>query len=528
MSPSSTQQPESPVATLIAAVQLKYNLIRITVRRDFKALKSVPGGPYLAVGAAVVLAIVVGLLRFGITETYAESVVFLGLALLVGLLGWTPGMVLVTLYATFDLAVSIGHIPPETVLGRLISYVILYALVVLIPSAQRTTHLRLHLLERERLGDRTNGLLAASVSALVTGGLVFLWATVAPYLLRPVFEFQVGGLPAATARSLTVARRTAVMALQTYDSLLAIVAVLGALIIAVAYQRRVGVVHVPLRLGPGIFLRGRLEWIGRVLRYALVLMLLTGIITGALDIILIAGALIAADFFLPILARIGIVRDSILRIPWSLRALVAFVVTVGVTQAIVDWRYRSFGGSEFFPFVLSLAIGLLVFRLLLDIDEATLKYRLQQAELENPMLVTMGLLTALIFLAMVPEVALADDCSGLSDCARQAGAAISAAFAALVAAAWHMIKGVFSKTPPVLSQLEALLSEEGAAAQRGGLQVLQEKAAKEYYNATGDVEDYYRVRNMTMEEFAEFVRGEYQKTVHQKRSFGFGISGRGR
>lgn len=518
----------APVAAIEAAARLKYHLVRYTVTRDLEALRSIPGGPWLAIGAATATATIFGLLRVGIAEMYAESVIFLLLALVIGLLGWTPGILLVLLYAGFDLVISLGYIPPETVFGRLISYAVLYGLVVLIPSAQRTIYLLVLQRGRERIDEFGSwDLIAASVSALVTGGLVYLWATVAPYLIRPLFEFRVGGLSSWTARSLTVSRRTAVMTLQTNELLLAVAAFVAALVIAVGYQRRAGVVHVPHGLGSGTVLRGRLQWIGRLPRYALVLIVLAGIITDSLDIALILGALVAADLLLPVLVRVRIVRDIFRRIPWLVRVVLAFVVTFGVTQAVVEWRYRPLGDSEFFPFVLSLAIGLLVFRLLLDFDEVAMDYRIARMEEDDSTIVPGVMLVALIagvFIATVPDVALADDCSGLSDCVRVATAAVSAAFAALVAAVWYMVKGVFSKVPPVLSQLEPLLSEEGANAQRGTYDTLREKARREYLAETQDFEGFHEMKTMTYDEILEFIEERQGKS--RSRIRGFSIWGR--
>ena len=499
----------APIVALRAVTRLKYHLIRFTVKRDLETLRIIPGGPWLAIGAAVAMATTFGLLRVGIGEMYAESVAFLLLAPVVGLLGWTLGVLLVLLYAAFDLSVSLGSIPPETVLGRLVSYGVLYALVVLIPSAQRTVYLTVLQRGRERTDGHNHWELAAAItSALVTGGLVYLWATVAPYLIRPLFEYSVGGLSSGTARSLTVSRRTAMMTLQSQELLLSASAFIAALVVAIVIQRRASVVHVPHGLGPGMVLRGRLEWIARLFRYALVLVVLAGVITDALDIVLIAGAFVAADLLLPALARVKAVHTRLLRVPWRARVLVAFLLTFVVTQAIVEWRYRPLGGSEFFPYVLSLAIGLLIFRILLDIDEAAMEYRIAKTEEDDPTIVPSVVLVAFAtfaFLAMVPDVALADDCSGLTDCVRVATAAVSAAFAALVAAVWYMVKGVFSKVPPFIGHLEPLLSEHGAKAQGKTYDILREKARREYLMETQDIEGFHQMKTMSLEEIREFI-----------------------
>lgn len=516
----------APIVALKAITRLKYRLIRFTVKRDLETLRTVPGGPWVAIGAAVAMSAAFGLFRVDVGEMYAESVVFLLLAPVVGLLGWTPGVLLVLLYAAFDLSVSLGYIPPETVLGRLVSYGVLYALVVLIPSAQRTVYLIV--LHREWRDNHGRWKLAAALaSALVTGGLVYLWATVAPYLIRPLFEYSVGGLSSGTARSLTVSRRTAIMTLQTQELVLSVSAFVAALVVAIGIQRRAGIVHVPHGLGSGGVLRGRFEWIARLFRYALVLVVLAGVITDALDIILIGGSFVVADLLLPALARVKAVHTRLLRVPWRARVLVAFVLTFVVTQAIVEWRYRPLGGSEFFPYVLSLAIGLLIFRILLDIDEASMEYRIAKTEEDDPIIVRSVVLVGFatfVFLAIVPDVALADDCSSLTDCVRVATAAVSAAFAALVAAVWYMVKGVFSKVPPVISHLEPLLSEEGAEAQRKTYDILREKARREYLTETQDIEGFHQMKTMSLEEIREFIderRGQQSSGIR-----GFSIWGR--
>lgn len=60
--------------------------------------------------------------------------------------------------------------------------------------------------------------------------------------------------------------------------------------------------------------------------------------------------------------------------------------------------------------------------------------------------------------------------------------------------AWDFVKDVFDTTPPVLSELGQGASKEGADAQRGGIQAIMEKAAKDHLGKTGDIESYYQER----------------------------------
>lgn len=61
--------------------------------------------------------------------------------------------------------------------------------------------------------------------------------------------------------------------------------------------------------------------------------------------------------------------------------------------------------------------------------------------------------------------------------------------------------GVFAPMPPVIGELAPLLSEEGAAAERGGMDALKEMKAREALRDRGDYDEYLRVKNMPMDQF---------------------------
>jgi hypothetical protein len=449
---SSTGEPaggdgdDSWVRQAESAVRRRAAWVRETARLDLAALDSLPGGHQsVFVGVGVMVGLF-SLLRVGIADLYTESLPFLVLAIVVGTLGWTPGVVLVVGHAVVDLVVSLGDLSLGTLVGRGVSYVVLYALVVSIPATQRAVHARLDRLDRQYSWLDP---VAAPASAVWAGALVALWAEVAPYLVRAAFE-----------RSPNVA---AVATIQDNAVLLAAVTVLVAGATAIGYQRRVGVMVTRPWPADERLLPGRFVWLRRLLRYGVVVALVSGILTSALDLVILAVALFAADLTVPRVVGNPTLKRALLAIPYTVRLGLAFVLTFLVASTVMTIRYAPVGDSEFFPLVTSLAVGLFVFRVLLNVDEPDEPTggdddrtrgrdgRDQTADVSDTADEEPGsarsvssvllVLAALLVLASVPEPVLAHDCSGLADCENGARAGTAAGVTALALALWYWTSG---------------------------------------------------------------------------------------
>jgi len=73
---------------------------------------------------------------------------------------------------------------------------------------------------------------------------------------------------------------------------------------------------------------------------------------------------------------------------------------------------------------------------------------------------------------------------------------------------WDWIKTVFGKEPPVVGELDPLLSPEGAEAERAMVEILKAKKAIDCLNKTGDTDEYYRIKGLSTKDFLkEFAPG---------------------
>ena len=73
---------------------------------------------------------------------------------------------------------------------------------------------------------------------------------------------------------------------------------------------------------------------------------------------------------------------------------------------------------------------------------------------------------------------------------------------------WDWLKGVFGKEPPVVGELDPLLSPKGAEAERSMVDILKAKKATECLNDTGNTDEYYRIKGLSTKDFLkEFAPG---------------------
>jgi hypothetical protein len=185
----------------------------------------------------------------------------------------------------------------------------------------------------------------------------------------------------------------------------------------------------------------QIETVGKIAVQAFAVIALGGIITGALDVVLLFGAALVGQLAAGRLARVGVLATTLWRIPWVIRFIAAFVVTLlfGYIVNNIIFAPLPEAQSEFFPLVVTTAVGLALFRVLLGVIEPPDP---DQEDTERQRVapgVAVGVIAALVvggfaLFAAPPPVA-ANNCSGWGDCpvTMEAVAAAGAGSAAVVA-----------------------------------------------------------------------------------------------
>ncbi len=449
-----------------------------TVRRvDAELLGGSVGPRWLLPGLVVGLAAIEALFRLGIDDLYTESILFLGLAFAVGILSRSLGMVLVGSHVAFDLVTTwrgdlFGQLEIRMLAGRVVAAWVLGLLVITIAGAVRSAAAFGQSQGRRWIRPEL-------VAGFTAGALTWMWSAAAPYLVRPAFRFT----PVVDAIS----------PLQEQKWIL--VAVMAAIAAAAIWLIRLRgrLLADPIIISGWFYPSARFS--ARIGRLVLGLILLMGLITSWLDIVLLAGGVLLAEVAGRAIARnehLGVLRE---RVPLTGRYALAFIVSWGASRLIMGAVYRPVGSSEFFPLVISIPIAYLVFQVLVGSET--------RPAVAPPSAVGVVIVFVAWWVLTDAPPAFADNCSGLNDCDRAGGATVAAAGASIAAAIWGWVKGWGARMPPVIGQLEPLLSKEGAAAQRGLAEALKEKFAKDRLAETGDTEEYYRIREMPLDEFLE-------------------------
>lgn len=149
--------------------------------------------------------------------------------------------------------------------------------------------------------------------------------------------------------------------------------------------------------------------------------------TGFLDLAIIGGVALLSQPIASRVLRNDRFRNLLRGIPWVIRFFVGFGLTYVNGYVINTVRYEPLAGSEFFPLVLTVAFGLLIFQVLLsdadadtDDDEGEERATTPSTEGEPSAGGVIG--AALVIFAVgamlqlaLPAVAFADNCSGLLD-----------------------------------------------------------------------------------------------------------------
>jgi hypothetical protein len=383
-----------------------------------------------------------------IYDVYTESIPLMAAAVLIGMLAPAAGALFVLAYAVGNVAATAltGELEPPVyaLLGRLISFVVLWVLAVEVPLAARNV--------AEWWSYRQTATRAKRIAAVVAGGLVaalltHAWAMAAALLITPVFFFTAPwGNPFVRA----------VQSISLYPHYLSLtVAVAGTLLLGVRY------------LGPRVIVgrwledaarfptrQGRL--VGAAAGMFLAIVLLTGLIATPLDAVIVVAAVVGS----PILAR-SVLRSAGLAprlavIARPVRIVVGFGVAILVAWVVVGLvtpisTVDSQPISRWFPGVVGLLASYFVVQLFVTADEVAAGTAPALPPtghglppVPTPLLVLSVPAAALLTWLALPDLALADDWDGYLDIPASLLKDAIAGASSLAAS----IAGLFGSPPP--------------------------------------------------------------------------------
>ena len=348
---------------------------------------------------------------------FTESLPFVIVAVVLGLVAPSLGVLITLAYAVADFGWDLFALVtfptsgyPEmvphpaaplgfagVVVGHVATYWLLWLVAVEVPLATRG-------LARSMSRRETTSAAALIAGSVAAAAMVFLWTLAAAVLVRAAFAGTLLRQPSVQAVSV----------LQNNGALVAIVAVVVASIGLFAWRE---VASGPSRP------RGQLQAAGSgPVGHALVataggsimmLIGLGGIIVTLTDLLIVlAATMLARPAALVIHRRVPALTRTLSRVPLMARLGIGFAAVYGIATAAANALYRTTGAAEFTPLVLTVGIGVVLLEVLLA-PGAGPSPPLRRPRL--PAVVGGAMLLMAIALA-APQVARADNCSGLQDC----------------------------------------------------------------------------------------------------------------
>jgi len=421
----------------------------------------------VVVGSAVLIAVVFGLFRVGITDVWSESMLFMLLALALGMFSPAAALLMLLVFIPLDIYANyqLGTLEPffPALAGRAVSWWLLWLLAVALPLMARALP-GASLATGTPKNPMLRKILAYGAGALAAGVLLIMWIGAAPFLLRPVFIWSDRfGSPTDPA----------IMPIQ-YDGW-QIVALGVALVVAVTLLRdllnvldeEAVALNAPQDIGVSDepLVSDQLAFFARLITDAFAVAALGGLITGALDVAVLFGTLIIAKPVADrLLKRAPVLLEALSRVPWVLRFLGGFAFTyiagLVINGALTDTSSVPFSG-EFFSIVISVAVGLFFLQILLEADSMADQVAEERAERDalppapdapsapvsaggaTIAVIAAALLLSALATFALPAVAQANNCSSRSDCPNAADAeAGAAAGAAAVVAVTAILAGL--------------------------------------------------------------------------------------
>ena len=350
-----------------------------SVRPDAELIHRLPGrfaDDLVLPAIAVAVVIVFSWLRLGIRDVFTESLPFMALAVVIGLVAPALGVIIVLLHAIGDLARTLGTPsaaadPLQFLAGigaRLISYYLLWLLVVEIPLLARAVPFAA-LASARPTGERARRVVAIGSAVIAVGLMTFVWTLAVPILIRPVFTWSLGVPPSAEA----------LLPVQAWS-----IVVIGAAVVATG-----GLALLRLSLsraddsGPVTFEEfedfeldnledepsQRVEVAAQIGRHIFAVIILGGLISQVLDLVLLVVAVVVSRPLAMRLLRIDAVRTTLAWVPWILRFVIGFTLTYVLGVVATSLQFEALGSSEL-PIILAVALGLFLFQVLLNVDSA--------------------------------------------------------------------------------------------------------------------------------------------------------------
>ncbi len=358
----------------------------------------------------VVLAIGLGfgLLRPGYVTVYSESLLFIVVAIAVGAFGRTTGALLVIAHGAADMARFLQNqdhttgaaVNRDTIVGRVVIEGVLWLVVVMVPSIAR----RAEWIVEDRAGTSLPGRTVGAVAAAAVAGLgTYLWSEVMPYLMRAAYIYSP---PPVTLQP------------QLHPEQLAVAAAVAVLLVTLVVRRRA---VAPAEVGPfvaGLPSTGPGGLILRVLGYAALILLVSGILAGPGDALILAAGFVLGEVGAALADRAG---SAVARIPAALISavglLLAIAVALGLARIITAPPSNVVSASIFLPIVAAAAGAFAVARTTTALARHGSRGAVRVAPAAGALGLLGGVLAVALLLAFVfPTVALADNCSNLGDC----------------------------------------------------------------------------------------------------------------
>jgi hypothetical protein len=456
---SATAPPIAPSDRLAAVLVRIHPRLAASLRQDVEALRHLPF-PARLVGLVPVLIalatfVVFGVLRTGIYEIYSESLLFLILAVAVGGLSPTVGAALAIGIGAADLTYAVPTLFADLrrlaltdtasqltvvtgTLGRLVAYLALWILIVEVPLLAREAPRNPQL---QWLRARVHKLIVPAAVGLAAGVLTLFWVLAFPLVIRAPYVWSTATSPNSAA----------VAPVQSHGAPLVIVAIAASAVAALFHQRAgVDQLETPIERP-----RHRFAWI---VPRIVALLLLGAVISGWIDLLMLALALFGSPFLARAVWSIRLVSEGLERIPAIVRLLLGFGLTVLIGQRIAESTFfdpngylvTMYGGGPtvFFPIAATIAVGIVLYDLLLGPPTGLRPQRIRTASVAAAAIAIP--LVALALFLMLPEVAFAHDCADPGDCFSDPIALAAAAAAAAAAARRLQSHGPppFSPGPP--------------------------------------------------------------------------------
>jgi hypothetical protein len=367
-----------------------------------------------------------------ILDVYTESIPFMVIAALIGLAAPTLGVLFLAAHAVADLiaaAIQPSELKPlpTALLGRLVSFWLLYLLVAELPIA---VHEIIASVRKRGAGTGTGTVLAVLVGGVAATALAWMWGGGAPLLIRPVFTWSALGRPSANAGwPLLVAS----------DLFAYIVGALALVLFVVRYvllpataepipTTRANAGSAPLRLVFGVLVP---------------IILFASVVTQPIDALVLVSAVIAArPISVLVLRGFGLARRLAV-IPRPARLIGGFALSAAVGFGIASVLGVS-TLSDWFTMNVVMAVGFVLTRVLLDADDFV------QTAIPGPSLATgvvASIAAGVVIWLFSAGWAFADNTSGQSDGYGNALGAAAAAGGAGGLAAWSAGKAKGGKKP---------------------------------------------------------------------------------